>query len=168
MVTQEFVIDGARCTSLDAFMDEVSRVFVPGVEWDHSLDGFRDILEGAFGPIDPDADVGSVSIVWTNARIPQASLGYPTTIAFYEEMWQMMSQGLSEDDLWQRHTDLLKDVYPDWDEATVQEHLSNFQVVCRAIQANLARARQHEGDTLFDWLVRTIRIYSHITFRLEL
>ena len=48
-MTREYVIDGSKITSLDAFFDEVSRVLIPGREWGRNLDAFNDVMRGGFG-----------------------------------------------------------------------------------------------------------------------
>ncbi len=48
-MTAEYVFDGAKITSLEAFYDEVSNVLVPGASWGRNLNAFNDILRGGFG-----------------------------------------------------------------------------------------------------------------------
>ncbi len=71
----EFVLDGSRITSLEAFYDEISRALIPGVSWGRNLDAFDDILSGGFGT----PDEGFI-IIWSNSTISKEKLGYPETV----------------------------------------------------------------------------------------
>jgi RNAse (barnase) inhibitor barstar len=72
---KEFVIEGERTTSLEAFYDEVSRTLIPGAYWGRNLDAFNDILRGGFGT----PDEGFV-IRWRDAAAARASLSYSETV----------------------------------------------------------------------------------------
>ncbi len=73
-----FEIDGARCTSLDAFYAELDRS-LHLADWGHNLDAFNDILRGGFG-----TPAGGFVLRWTNARSARTNLGYPATVAHLE------------------------------------------------------------------------------------
>jgi RNAse (barnase) inhibitor barstar len=79
-MTQEYVIDGTRITSLAAFYDEISRVLIPGAKWGRNLDAFDDILEGGFG-----TPAGGFTMKWSNAAFSKEKLGYAETSRFLEE-----------------------------------------------------------------------------------
>lgn len=69
-----FVIDGTRCTTLEAFFDEVERVLIPGARWGRNLNAFNDILRGGFGTPD-----GGFILIWRNSAQARASLSYAET-----------------------------------------------------------------------------------------
>ena len=69
-MTREYVLDGPRITSLDAFYDEVSNVLVPGRWWGRNLDAFDDILRGGFGT----PKTGFI-LRWQHADVSRAALG---------------------------------------------------------------------------------------------
>ena len=48
----EYISDGSRTSSLEAFYDEISRVLIPNHDWGRNLDAFDDILRGGFGTPD--------------------------------------------------------------------------------------------------------------------
>ena len=73
-----FEIDGARCTSLDAFYAELDRS-LGLADWGHNLDGFNDILRGGFG-----TPAGGFVLRWARAREARTHLGYPATVAHLE------------------------------------------------------------------------------------
>ena len=73
-MTVEFVIDGSRVTSLEAFWDEVSRTLLPSTAWGRNLDAFNDILRGGFGtPQD------GFILRWLRSDVSRMRLGYPET-----------------------------------------------------------------------------------------
>jgi RNAse (barnase) inhibitor barstar len=73
-VSREYVIDGSRITSLEAFWDEISNVLIPGHRWGRNLDAFRDILSGLFGPDEP------YTLRWRHAAVSIEALGHPETV----------------------------------------------------------------------------------------
>ena len=74
-MTREYVLDGRRITSLEAFYDEVSSTLIPGAWWGENLDAFDDILRGGFGT----PEDGFV-IRWQHSNVSKANLGYPETV----------------------------------------------------------------------------------------
>lgn len=46
---KEYVLDGTKTTSLEAFYDVISEVRIPNAAWGRNLDAFDDILRGDFG-----------------------------------------------------------------------------------------------------------------------
>src|SRR5262245_56734083 len=72
---REYVLDGARFSTLEDFYDEVSRVLIPDVFWGRNLDSFNDILRGGFGTPE-----GGFRIRWKNHRESRRRLGYAETI----------------------------------------------------------------------------------------
>lgn len=72
---QVYEIDGTRCSTLEAFYAEISRVVIPDAEWGHNLDAFNDILRGGFGT----PDEGFI-LRWNHADRSRTSLGYAETV----------------------------------------------------------------------------------------
>jgi RNAse (barnase) inhibitor barstar len=77
---KEYVLDGTKVTSLEAFFDLVSDTLIPGAFWGRNLDAFDDILSGGFGT----PDDGFV-LRWTESEISRSNLGYPETIRQLEK-----------------------------------------------------------------------------------
>jgi RNAse (barnase) inhibitor barstar len=71
---REYVIDGNRIVSLEAFYDEFSRVALH-MPWGWNLDAFDDVLGGGFGTPD-----GGFALRWSNSAASKNSLGYPETV----------------------------------------------------------------------------------------
>ena len=70
----EFVIDGKRIVSLDAFFDEFGRVALSGARWGRNLNAFNDVLRGGFGTPDE-----GFTLRWSNSEASREMLGYPET-----------------------------------------------------------------------------------------
>ena len=70
-MTREYIIDGSKITSQDAFYDEISRVLIPGQEWGRNLDAFNDLLRGGFGTPE-----NGFSLIWMQAAYSKEKLGY--------------------------------------------------------------------------------------------
>ena len=71
----EYVIDGSRITSLEAFYDEIGRILISGHQWGRNLDAFNDILRGGFGTPDE-----GFTLKWSNSAVSREKLGYPETV----------------------------------------------------------------------------------------
>lgn len=71
----EYVIDGRRTTTLEAFYTEIGQVLLAGQPWDNNLDGFHAVLRGDYGYL-PEA----FRLVWREAEYARAALGYDETI----------------------------------------------------------------------------------------
>lgn len=82
MVT-EYVLDGSRITSLEAFYDEVSDKVIPDIFWGRNLNALDDILRGGFGT----PDEGFV-IRWQRSDLSRQSLGYHETARQLERRLQ--------------------------------------------------------------------------------
>ena len=79
IMTREYLIDGSKITSLDAFYDEISRVLIPGAKWGRNLDAFNDILRGGFGtPAD------GFTLKWRRAELSKEKLSYVETCGYLE------------------------------------------------------------------------------------
>ena len=73
-MAKEYVLDGAKITSLEAFFEQVSRVLIPGAYWGRNLDAFNDILRGGFGTPDE-----GFMIRWINSDASRTHLGHTET-----------------------------------------------------------------------------------------
>jgi RNAse (barnase) inhibitor barstar len=71
---REYVIDGMRTNSLEAFYDEFSRVALDA-PWGRNLDAFNDVLRGGFGTPNE-----GFTLRWSNSAAARALLDYPETI----------------------------------------------------------------------------------------
>jgi RNAse (barnase) inhibitor barstar len=78
-MAKEYVLNGARITSLEAFHNEISRVVIPGRKWGRNLDALDDILSGGFGT-PPDG----FTLRWSNSAASMESLGYQATARHLE------------------------------------------------------------------------------------
>jgi len=74
-MSKEYVLDGSKVTSLEAFYDAVGDTLIPGVYWGRNLDAFNDILRGGFGTPE-----GGVVLRWTNSNASRVDLGYAETV----------------------------------------------------------------------------------------
>jgi RNAse (barnase) inhibitor barstar len=83
-VAREYVIDGARITSLESFYDEISRLLIPNHKWGRNLDAYDDILSGGFGT----PDEGFV-LRWRNSAASRSNLGHDETIKHLEMKLQL-------------------------------------------------------------------------------
>jgi RNAse (barnase) inhibitor barstar len=74
-VKPEFVLDGRRTTTLEAFYAEIGQVLLVGQSWGENLDALHVMLRGDYGQL-PE----TFRLVWRNAKVAQTALGYPETI----------------------------------------------------------------------------------------
>ncbi|WP_337270995.1 barstar family protein [Oryzifoliimicrobium ureilyticus] len=79
-MTKEYLLDGSKITSLEAFYDQVSERLVPGADWGRNLDGFNDILRGGFGTPE-----GGFVLRWTHSEVSRTNLGHPETVKQLEK-----------------------------------------------------------------------------------
>jgi RNAse (barnase) inhibitor barstar len=79
----EYIIDGARFSTLEEFYEEISRVLIPGANWGRNLDAFNDILRGGFGTPN-----GGFVFRWINSEMSSRRLGYPETVRQLEKRIQ--------------------------------------------------------------------------------
>jgi RNAse (barnase) inhibitor barstar len=74
-VKPQYVLDGRRTTTLEAFYAEVGQVLLAGQPWGENLDALQGILSGDYGQV-PD----TFRLIWCNTIVAQNALGYPHTI----------------------------------------------------------------------------------------
>lgn len=75
LVKPEFVLEGRRTTTLEAFYAEVGQVLLAGQPWEENLDALHTMLRGDYGQL-PE----TFRLVWRNAKVAQTALGYSETI----------------------------------------------------------------------------------------
>ena len=90
---QVYEIDGTRCSTLEEFYAEISRVLIPDAKWGHNLDAFNDILRGGFGT----PDEGFI-LRWNYADRSRTSLGYAETV---RQLQSMLYRGRRPDSIHQ-------------------------------------------------------------------
>lgn len=71
----EYILDGHRTTTLEAFYVEVGQVLLAGQPWDENLDGFHTVLRGDYGYL-PE----TFRLVWREVGYARAALGYDETV----------------------------------------------------------------------------------------
>ncbi|MBD1909172.1 MULTISPECIES: barstar family protein [unclassified Leptolyngbya] len=71
----EYVIDGRRTTTLEAFYQEIGQVLLGGKAWDENLDALPLVLRGDYGQL-PE----TFRLVWQEASYAQSALGYNETV----------------------------------------------------------------------------------------
>ncbi|MDB5707616.1 MAG: barnase inhibitor [Sphingomonas bacterium] len=72
---REYILDGLRADSLEAFFEEFSRIALDGARWGRNLDAFNDVLRGGFGTPDE-----GFTLRWVNSKASKDLLGYPETV----------------------------------------------------------------------------------------
>jgi len=81
LMTKEYILDGSKITSLEAFYDQVSEVLIPDTYWGNNLDAFNDILRGGFGT----PEEGFV-LRWTHSEVSRKNLSHLETIRQLEKL----------------------------------------------------------------------------------
>ncbi|MBD1847033.1 barstar family protein [Cyanobacteria bacterium FACHB-63] len=71
----EFVLDGHRTTTLEAFYSEIGQVLLAGQPWGESLDDFDEILSSNYGLLPP-----TFRLAWCNVNAARTALGYSETV----------------------------------------------------------------------------------------
>ncbi|MBD3883687.1 barstar family protein [Phormidium tenue FACHB-886] len=71
----EYVLDGRRTTTLEAFYAEITQVLLSGQPWGDNLDALHAVLRGDYGQL-PE----QFRLVWRDAKVAQTALGYPHTV----------------------------------------------------------------------------------------
>ena len=75
LMKPEYILEGRRTTTLAAFYAEVGQVLLAGQPWGENLDALHDLLRGDYGLL-PE----TFRLVWRDAQVAQAALGYPETV----------------------------------------------------------------------------------------
>ncbi len=71
----EFVLNGHRTTTLEAFYSKVGQKLLAGQPWGESLDDLDKILFGSYGLLP-----STFRLVWCNMNVARTALGYPETV----------------------------------------------------------------------------------------
>lgn len=71
----EYVLNGRRTTTLEAFYAEVGQVLLSGQPWGENLDALHAVLRGDYGLL-PE----TFRLVWRDAKVAQTELGYEHTV----------------------------------------------------------------------------------------
>ncbi|WP_265563074.1 barstar family protein [Sphingomicrobium arenosum] len=79
-MTEEYVLDGASITSLEAFYDQISRSMALG-DWGRNLDALDDVLCGEHGGVPENG----FTLRWVRSDVSRANLGYPETVRQLEK-----------------------------------------------------------------------------------
>jgi RNAse (barnase) inhibitor barstar len=74
-VNPEFILDGHRTTTLEAFYREIGQALLAGQPWGESLDTLDEILSGNYGLLPP-----TFRLIWCNVKIARTALGYGETV----------------------------------------------------------------------------------------
>ncbi|WP_088889985.1 barstar family protein [Leptolyngbya ohadii] len=74
-VTPQYILEGRRTTTLEAFYAEIGRVLLGGQPWGENLETLPNVLRGEYGNV-PE----TFRLIWCNTKIAQAALGYPHTV----------------------------------------------------------------------------------------
>ena len=79
-MTKEYVLDGTKVTSLEAFYEQVSDTLIPDVTWGRNLAAFNDILRGGFG-----TPANGFVLRWTHSETSRQNLSYAETVRQLEK-----------------------------------------------------------------------------------
>ena len=79
-MTKEYVLDGAKITSLEDFYDQVGSSLALG-GWGRNLDALDDVLCGGYGGVPEEG----FTLKWVKSDISRANLGYPETVRQLEK-----------------------------------------------------------------------------------
>lgn len=71
----EYILDGRRTTTLESFYAEIGQVLLAGQPWGENFDALNEVLRGDYGVL-PE----TFRLVWCNAKVAQAGLGYAETV----------------------------------------------------------------------------------------
>ena len=120
---RQFIIDGARFSTLKAFYDEVERVLCPniGFRWNRGLDGFNDILKGGFGSFEYEEPI---ELIWKNSEKSRNDLGYRETVRQLRK-W-----------LWQYHPGHIPRIWRELKEAKKGKGDTIFDMLIETIREN--------------------------------
>lgn len=71
----EYILDGYRTTTLEAFCNEIRQTLLTGQPWDKNLDGFHAVLRGDYGYLPEE-----FRLVWREVDYARTALGYDETV----------------------------------------------------------------------------------------
>ena len=83
ILMKKIIIEGKNINNIETFYEEVNRVFMLHENWKiaQSLDAFNDMLYGSFGEI---KGKEKIQLIWKDMEQNQKSLGFQTTLEFYQ------------------------------------------------------------------------------------
>ena len=84
---KKIIIEGKNINNIETFYEEVNRVFMSQENWKiaQSLDAFSEMLYGSFGEI---KGKEKIQLIWKDMEQNQKSLGFQTTLEFYQNKLQ--------------------------------------------------------------------------------
>lgn len=87
ILMKKIIIEGKNINNIETFYEEVNRVFMSHENWKiaQSLDAFNDMLYGSFGEI---KGKEKIQLIWKDMEQNQKSLGFQTTLEFYQNKLQ--------------------------------------------------------------------------------
>lgn len=87
ILMKKIIIEGKNINNIETFYEEVNRVFMLHENWKiaQSLDAFNDMLYGSFGEI---KGKEKIQLIWKDMEQNQKSLGFQTTLEFYQNKLQ--------------------------------------------------------------------------------
>lgn len=87
ILMKKIIIEGKNINNIETFYEEVNRVFMLHENWKiaQSLDAFNDLLYGSFGEI---KGKEKIQLIWKDMEQNQKSLGFQTTLEFYQNKLQ--------------------------------------------------------------------------------
>lgn len=164
MAKPVFEIDGEHFTDLQGFFVEISKIVGDG--WGKNLNAFNDILYGDMGmPFDE-----PFVLVWKNSALSRERLGYDATLKLHENGFRNYSRGLSFDEFirYIRRFNTINRLkrflrLPSYAEVPIEQAQYGY----RYYEEKLALARQHQGETIFDWIMNIFRDHPDVEVRLE-
>ena len=80
-MTNEYVLDGTKITSLEDFYDQVGSSLAIGDNWGHNLDALDDVFYGGDFGIPEDG----FTLKWVHSDVSRANLGYLETVKQLEK-----------------------------------------------------------------------------------
>ncbi len=155
-----FEIDGARFSDYEGFIREMSEL----AQWNLSgLDALNDLLYGGMGtPFDH-----PFTLVWKNSALSREQLGYDGTLKFYQRGLQNYSHGLSYDKFIKRMQQRNKLQRIFGNTLFVEVNLAQARDAYRYYEEQIALAKLHQGDTIFDWIMAVFQGHPEVELRLE-
>lgn len=80
-MAEEYVLDGTKVTSLEAFYDQIGSSMGLGDRWGRNLDALDDVLSGG----DLGVPENGFTLRWVQSEVSRENLGYPETVRQLEK-----------------------------------------------------------------------------------